>query len=87
MNRSGRLDRLIRTHCFGLVLLATGVVSNHLSCSRIVQDSVAEGAGAFLSGTTADLLTLLFWPERLGAYGGDDGGSGNGDPFEPPVQS
>jgi hypothetical protein len=69
------------------VILSTGVLPNHLSCSRVVGDSVAEGFGDFLSATTAAVLVELLLPEGFDVgLGGNDGNGGDGDPFEPPVQ-
>jgi len=80
------LRRTFRVLYVALAWLAVGVLPNHLSCSRIVQDSVADGAGIFLTTATTDVLNLLFLPEWLQDGASTDGGDGNGDPFQPPVQ-
>lgn len=67
--------------------LATGVLANHLSCSRIVQDSLGDGTSLFLTSTTADVLSFLLRPDWLNGGTVDDTNVDGGDPFAPPVQS
>jgi len=86
-NHIGRWRRSFRTLYIGLATLATGVLPNHLSCTRIVQDSLSAGAGDFLTNTTTEILNAVFLPGGLGGGGPDAGGGVNGDPFEPPVQT
>ena len=82
-----RLRRALRALYLTLAWLAVGVLPNHMSCSQIVQDSLANGTCNFLTTATTNILSLLFLPDWL--RGGDpaDGDNGNGDPFQPPVQT
>lgn len=87
LNSKRPFRRAVRALYLALASLATGVLPNHLSCTRIVQDSLGNGTSTFLTNTTADLLSTLFLPDWLRNGTPDATGSTGSDPFAPPVQS
>lgn len=84
--KSTKWQAVTRSLKIAFAVLTVGVLPNHLSCSRIVEESVTAGAGNFLTDATADLLNLIFRPDALDGSGGDNGND-NDDPFEPPIQT
>lgn len=85
MRRARSKHRTGMRRCWaGCMVLTAGVLSNHLTCSRVVGDPVVDGVGVFLTSATAELLTRVFLPDL--DLNGDGSGNGDDDPFEPPIQ-